>query len=31
VVCAMHVHLVFVAKYRSNLFDDAMLRRWKTS
>jgi putative transposase len=23
----MHVHLVFVTKYRSNVFDDAMLRR----
>ncbi|MET7333221.1 IS200/IS605 family transposase [Nonomuraea sp. NPDC005650] len=27
VVSAMHVHLVFVTKYRSNVFDDAMLRR----
>ncbi|WP_405145217.1 IS200/IS605 family transposase [Sphaerisporangium sp. NBC_01403] len=27
VVTAMHVHLVFVTKYRRNVFDDAMLRR----
>ncbi|MEV4017925.1 IS200/IS605 family transposase [Nonomuraea angiospora] len=27
VVSAMHVHLVFVTKYRRNVFDDAMLRR----
>ncbi|MFI6988682.1 IS200/IS605 family transposase [Nonomuraea wenchangensis] len=27
VVSAMHVHLVFVTKYRTNVFDDAMLRR----
>jgi putative transposase len=27
VVSAMHVHLVFVTKYRSGVFDDAMLRR----
>jgi len=27
VVSALHVHLVFVTKYRSNVFDDAMLRR----
>lgn len=26
-VSAMHVHLVFVTKYRTNVFDDAMLRR----
>ncbi|MFI6994022.1 IS200/IS605 family transposase [Nonomuraea wenchangensis] len=27
VVSAMHVHLVFVTKYRTNVFDGAMLRR----
>ncbi|TMR98333.1 IS200/IS605 family transposase [Nonomuraea basaltis] len=27
VVSALHVHLVFVTKYRRNVFDDAMLRR----
>ncbi|WP_431913895.1 IS200/IS605 family transposase [Nonomuraea jabiensis] len=27
VVSALHVHLVFITKYRSNVFDDAMLRR----
>ncbi|MEV4554773.1 IS200/IS605 family transposase [Nonomuraea wenchangensis] len=27
VVSAMHVHLVFVTRYRANVFDDAMLRR----
>ncbi|MFC4016331.1 IS200/IS605 family transposase, partial [Nonomuraea purpurea] len=27
VVSAMHIHLVFVTKYRRNVFDDAMLRR----
>ncbi|MFI7636039.1 IS200/IS605 family transposase [Nonomuraea sp. NPDC049400] len=27
VVSAMHVHLVFVTKYRKNVFDDEMLRR----
>ncbi len=26
-VTAMHVHLVFVTKYRTNVFNDAMLRR----
>ncbi len=26
-VSALHVHLVFITKYRSNVFDDAMLRR----
>ncbi|WP_405147452.1 IS200/IS605 family transposase [Sphaerisporangium sp. NBC_01403] len=29
VVTAMHVHLVFVTKYRRNVFDDAMLCRCK--
>ncbi|MFC7640066.1 IS200/IS605 family transposase [Streptosporangium lutulentum] len=27
VVSAMHAHLVFVTKYRGNVFDDEMLRR----
>ncbi|MEQ4726291.1 IS200/IS605 family transposase, partial [Nonomuraea sp. B19D2] len=27
VVSALHVHLVFVTKYRRNVFNDAMLRR----
>jgi putative transposase len=27
VVSAMHVHLVFVTKYRTNVFNEAMLRR----
>ncbi|MEU0517282.1 IS200/IS605 family transposase [Streptosporangium sp. NPDC006007] len=27
VVSALHVHLVFVTKYRRDVFDDAMLRR----
>ncbi|TMR95471.1 IS200/IS605 family transposase [Nonomuraea basaltis] len=27
VVSALHVHLVFVTKYRRNVFDNAMLRR----
>jgi REP-associated tyrosine transposase len=26
VVCALHVHLVFVTKYRRGVFDDVMLR-----
>lgn len=27
VFSALHIHLVFVTKYRGNVFDDAMLRR----